>query len=298
VYAIQIKNLTKIYKNGHEALRGINLYIKKGQFLGLLGKNGAGKTTLIEILSSLSFKTSGKVLVINRDLDCDREIIKASIGIVPQEFNLAIFEKAIDILITQAGYFGISYHTAKYRATRLLSELGLWDKRDQTASTFSGGMKRRLMIARALIHEPEIIFLDEPTAGVDAEVRVRIWQIMRRLNEEGKTIILTTHYFEEVEKLCDSLAIISQGKIVANDLLANLFSRYTRKKYHIKTKKNVCLNIISPKIVKISDCMYEINIANDESLTDYIKTFINQGIEITEVLHRSNSLEDLFLNFS
>ena len=296
MHSIEIAKLTKTYQNGHLALKEINLKIKKGQFLALLGKNGAGKTTFVEILSSLVKKSSGKIFINGKNLDSNVEYIKSQVGIVPQEFNISIFEKVIDILITQAGYFGIESNIAAKRAKNLLKDLDLWEKRNQAVTTLSGGMKRRLMIARALIHEPDIIFLDEPTAGVDAEVRQKIWQIMKDLNNQGKTIILTTHYFEEAEKLCDSLAIISKGKIIINDSLTKIFKQCPKQKYQVEVDSDDALKINNSQIVKISDKIFEISIDQNNSLSDNIELIINLGCKIQRIYPKNNRLEELFLN--
>ena len=296
MHSIEINKLTKTYQNGHQALKEINLRVKKGQFLALLGKNGAGKTTFVEILSSLAKKSSGKVFINGIDLDNDIEAIKLQVGIVPQEFNLSIFEKVINILITQAGYFGIDSNIAATRAQKLLKNLDLWEKKNQTVITLSGGMKRRLMIARALMHEPDIIFLDEPTAGVDAEVRQKIWQIMKDLNGQGKTIILTTHYFEEAEKLCDSLAIISKGKIIINDSLTKVFNQCPKQKYQVEIEPNNSLNIENNQIIKTSDAIFEISIDHKSTLSKNIEFIINQGGKILNIHPKNNRLEELFLN--
>ena len=257
--ALNIKRLSKTYKNGLKALKNIDLEVKKGQFLALLGKNGAGKTTFVEILSYLTRKTSGEVFVKGKNLDQDPTLIKSFIGIVPQEFNLAIFESVIQILLTQAGYFGIDKKTAFKRAKKLLIELDLWEKRDQSVIKLSGGMKRRLMIARSLIHNPDIIFFDEPTAGVDIQVRKKIWNIMRELNKQGKTIILTTHYFEEAEKLCNTLAIIDKGKMMMHGSLRSILSKYNSQKYIIEFERGQKslinadnITYLSPRVIEVS----------------------------------------------
>src|SRR3989344_3053554 len=211
--AISIKNLNKTYKEGHVALKNVDLEVAEGDFFALLGPNGAGKTTIIGILTSLVNKNSGNVKIFGVDIDEDFDLAKTYLGVVPQEFNFNIFETPYDILITQAGYYGIPRNIARERAEFYLKKLGLWDKKDVKSMTLSGGMKRRLMIARALIHEPKILILDEPTAGVDIELRREMWDFLRALNVAGRTIILTTHYLEEAEQLCRSVAIINQGEI-------------------------------------------------------------------------------------
>ena len=298
MYSIEIHGLSKTYKNGHQALREINLRVKKGQFLALLGKNGAGKTTFVEILSSLTKKSTGKVIMDGKDLDDKDEAVKLKIGIVPQEINLSVFEKVIQVLITQAGYFGIGVDVAIKRAKRHLKELDLWEKRNQAVITLSGGMKRRLMIARALMHEPEIIFFDEPTAGVDAEVRQKIWKIMQDLNSEGKTIILTTHYFDEAERLCDSLAIISKGKIIINDSLRKILNQCPKQKYLVEIESEKKFIIRDKAISKISDFLFEISVDLENSLSNSIKSILSNGGKIINIQPKNNRLEELFLNLT
>jgi len=220
--AIFVKDLRKTYANGVEALKGIDLSVAEGDFFALLGPNVAGKTTLISILTSLVNKTSGEAKIFDAPIDTQSSRAKTFIGVVPQEFNFNIFEKVIDIVCTQAGYYGIPRKEALARAEVLLKELGLWDKRNQPSQALSGGMKRRLMIARGLIHNPKLLILDEPTAGVDVEMRLGMWDFLRKLNKEGTTIILTTHYLEEAEELCRNIAIINKGTIVINDSMQNL----------------------------------------------------------------------------
>src|SRR3990167_10178110 len=212
--ALQLKQLKKIYSNGVEALKGINLSVNQGDFIGLLGPNGAGKSTIISIINSLTRKTSGSVFINGYNLETQSSLAKSQIGVVPQEFNFGIFEKIKQIVMNQAGYYGIDRRESKKRAEKYLKLLELWDKRNEIARNLSGGMKRRLMIARALMHEPQVLILDEPTAGVDVEIRRSMWTLLRELNASGKTIILTTHYLEEAETLCDRIAIINHGKII------------------------------------------------------------------------------------
>lgn len=298
MFSIEIQELSKTYKNGHQALKEINLKVKKGQFLALLGKNGAGKTTFVEILSSLTKKSTGKVIMDGKDLDDKDEAVKLKIGIVPQEINLSVFEKVMQVLITQAGYFGIGVDVAIKRAKKHLKELDLWEKRNQVVMTLSGGMKRRLMIARALMHEPEIIFFDEPTAGVDAEVRQKIWKIMQDLNSEGKTIILTTHYFDEAERLCDSLAIISKGKIIINDSLRKILNQCPKQKYLVEIESEKKFIIRDKAISKISDFLFEISVDLENSLSNSIKSILSNGGKIINIQPKNNRLEELFLNLT
>lgn len=220
--ALEIKELRKTYDNGVEALKGINLTVAEGDFFALLGPNGAGKTTLIGIVTSLVNKTSGDAVVFDASIGTEPSRAKTYIGIVPQEFNFNIFEKVLDIVLTQAGYYGIPRKEAMPRAEQLLKDLGLWDKRNSPSQQLSGGMKRRLMIARGLIHNPKLLILDEPTAGVDVEMRLGMWDFLRKLNQDGTTIILTTHYLEEAEELCRNIAIINKGTIVVNEPMQKL----------------------------------------------------------------------------
>ncbi len=220
--ALHIQNLRKTYDNGVEALKGVSLSVEQGDFFALLGPNGAGKTTIIGIVTSLVNKSAGSVEVFDASIDTHISLAKTYIGIVPQEFNFNIFEKVIDIILTQAGYYGISRAEAMPRAESLLKDLGLWDKRNSPSQQLSGGMKRRLMIARGLIHNPKLLILDEPTAGVDVEMRLGMWDFLRKLNQAGTTIILTTHYLEEAEELCRNIAIINHGTIVVNKSMKEL----------------------------------------------------------------------------
>jgi len=240
--AVKIENLRKTYKSGTEALKGISLAIREGDFFALLGPNGAGKTTLISILTSLANKTSGEVSVFGASLEGARELAKTYIGLVPQEFNFNVFEKIIDIAVNQAGYYGIPREEALARAEELFKALNLWEKRRDTPQRLSGGMKRRLMIARALIHRPRLLILDEPTAGVDVELRRSMWDYLKRINREGTTIILTTHYLEEAEQLCNNVAVINHGEIVANESMQSLLSRHGDR-----TLEDIFLEMIDKK---------------------------------------------------
>ena len=225
MYSLDIRNLCKTYSGGVQALKKVNLQVEQGDFVGLLGPNGAGKTTTINILSSLITKTSGSVSVCGFDLDSQVQQVKRSLGLVPQEFNFMIFEKVEDIVTTQGGYFGLSLRQSRLRCHQLLKDLGLWEKRKVAGRFLSGGMKRRLLIARGLIHRPKVLILDEPTAGVDIDLRRTLWRYLRQINQEGVTIILTTHYLEEAESLCNRIAIINQGQIVEDDTKLNLLEK-------------------------------------------------------------------------
>lgn len=224
--AIEIKDLRKQYAGGVEALKGVSLSVQQGDFFALLGPNGAGKTTLIGILSSLVTKTSGEARIFGHDIATDASKAKTYIGLVPQEFNINIFEKVINIVVDQAGFYGIPRAEALKNAEPLLKDLGLWEKRNEPSQKLSGGMKRRLMIARALIHKPKLLILDEPTAGVDVELRRSMWTFLRKMNGEGVTIILTTHYLEEAEQLCRTVAVINKGEILVNESMKELLSRH------------------------------------------------------------------------
>lgn len=228
--AIEVKDLRKTYAGGTEALKGVSLSVEEGDFFALLGPNGAGKSTTIGILTSLINKSSGEAKVFGASIDTNKDLAKTYIGLVPQEFNFNIFEKVIDIIVTQAGYYGIPRGEALVRAEEILKALGLWDKKDQPSQGLSGGMKRRLMIARGLIHKPKLLILDEPTAGVDVEMRRGMWDFLRTLNQDGTTIILTTHYLEEAEALCRNIAIINKGEIKVNESMQALLARHGEKR--------------------------------------------------------------------
>lgn len=236
--AIDIHDLRKTYAGGTVALKGVDLHVEEGDFFALLGPNGAGKTSIISIITSLATKTSGDVKVFGTSIEDNPSLVKTRIGLVPQEFNFNIFEKVIDIVTTQAGYYGMPLKEAKERAEVLLKELGLWDKRNEMSQRLSGGMKRRLMIARALIHNPKLLILDEPTAGVDIEMRISMWEFLRRMNKEGTTIILTTHYLEEAEQLCNTVAIINKGQVRLHKPMKELLDEHGSK------LENVYLSII------------------------------------------------------
>ena len=296
MYAVQVKNLCKSYHNNVEALKNLNFNINRGEFLCLLGKNGAGKTTFVQVLSSLVNLTSGKVAVFGKDLIKDNDFVKSKIGLVPQEFNLAMFEGCFQILVTQAGYYGIPYKQAAIRAEELLKELNLWHKKDSKSMELSGGMKRRLMIARALMHNPDIIFFDEPTAGIDIEVRQVVWKIMQKLNQKGKTIILTTHYFEEAEKLCETLAILDKGKIIVHDNLKEILNKFSKQIYHFKI-----MGEIKDFIAYHKDLNIKLLSKNDIEITikedlDYVLSELSKAkIRILKVNLVNSGLEDYFL---
>jgi ABC-2 type transport system ATP-binding protein len=243
--AVSVQNLRKTYSNGVEALKGVDLDIVEGDFFALLGPNGAGKTTILGILTSLVVKSSGEAYIFDASIDTEPSRAKTYIGLVPQEFNFNIFEKVLDIVTTQAGYYGIPLRQAMVDAEEVLKDLGLWEKRNEASQSLSGGMKRRLMIARALVHRPRILILDEPTAGVDVEMRHSMWTFLRKLNEGGTTIILTTHYLEEAEALCRNVAIINKGEIKVHEPMEQLLARHGKE-----SLENIYLDIIRQENVQ------------------------------------------------
>jgi len=297
MYALVVEDLKKIYANGLVALKGINLKVVEGDFFALLGQNGAGKSTTIGILCSLVNKTSGRVHVFNYDLDDDLEAAKSCIGVVPQEFNFNPFEKIFQIMINQAGYYGIPRKVALKRAEYYLKKLGLWEKRNQPALRLSGGMKRRLMIARALINEPKLLILDEPTAGVDIELRHNLWEFLTELNQQGTTIILTTHYLEEAEQLCKNVAIIDHGEIIENANMKSLINRL-----HIQT---LILDLNEPLDAALELPQYpyrlldkttlEVELRKTQSLNSLFDELSKQHIYISGMRNKTNRLEELFV---
>jgi len=295
--ALSIKNLKKVYKNKVVALKGIDLEVKKGDFFALLGPNGAGKTTAINIVISLVNKTSGQVKVFGHDIDKDPETAKKFIGVTPQEFNFNIFEKVFDIIVQQAGYYGINKKIAEKRAEKYLKQLDLWGKRNTPANQLSGGLKRRLMIVRALIHEPELLILDEPTAGVDIEIRRSMWKFISDLNTKGRTIILTTHYLEEAENLCRNIAIIDKGKIIENTSMKNLLSRMDKDTFIFDItnpiKKIPSLKDYRMKI--IDNSTIEVEILKKQNLNRLFDHFKENKIEILNMRRKTARLEELFM---
>ncbi len=298
--ALEVTGLSKAYKGGVLALKDVSFEMNEGDFFALLGPNGAGKSTLIGILSALVKKSSGQVKVFGYDLDKELLAVKSCIGVVPQEFNFSMFEKVLDIVANQAGYYGIRRKEALQRAEYYLKQLGLWDKRDQIARNLSGGMKRRLMIVRALIHEPKLLILDEPTAGVDIELRRSMWDFLERVNKEGTTIILTTHYLEEAENLCRHIAIINKGEIVKQGSMMALLKELD-KEYFILYLKNPCefipelnnypINVIDPLTL-------EVEISNDQSVSDLLRVLAEVGIEVSRLRNKTNRLEELFVRLT
>ncbi|MEE8092757.1 MAG: ABC transporter ATP-binding protein [Gammaproteobacteria bacterium] len=295
--ALVIKQLRKVYANGLEALKGIDLTVEDGDFFALLGPNGAGKTTAIGIITSLINKTSGQVSVFGRDLDRHRDAAKARIGVVPQEINVNVFETCSTILINQAGYYGVRRRLAKVRAEKYLRALYLWDRRDDIARTLSGGMKRRLMIARALVHEPRLLMLDEPTAGVDIEIRRSMWELMREINDLGMTIILTTHYLEEAESLCRNIAIIDEGRIIENDTMASVVSKLQREIFVLTLQESVneAPRLDGYKVRLRNEHEIEVEVSNEQDLNALFGTLSANGLHVSSMRTKSNRLEELFM---
>lgn len=294
--AIFISNLSKKYASGTVALDGIDLQVPVGGFSALLGMNGAGKTTTIGILTGLVNKTAGQVKVFGYDLDTQLEMVKQQIGVVPQEFNFNIFEKVIDIVVNQAGYYGIPRPEATQRADEVLAKLGLTEKRNKPSRELSGGMKRRLMIARALVHKPRLLILDEPTAGVDVELRRGMWDYLRELNAQGVTILLTTHYLEEVEQLCQSAAVINKGKIILNDTVQNLMRSVDREVYVAAVNNSAPAQALKDSDISVVDEQtVEVAIHKGGSVTAAVAKLENIGITVTALRPKSNRMEELFL---
>jgi len=295
--ALTIRHLRKIYANGFEALRGIDLDIAEGEFFALLGPNGAGKSTTIGIASSLVRKTSGTVHIFGHNLDRELSAAKRCIGVVPQEFNFNQFEPTAEIVINQAGYYGIPRARAYQRAEICLKQLGLWDKRRQMARQLSGGMKRRLMIARALVHEPQLLILDEPTAGVDIEIRRSMWDFLREINGQGVTIILTTHYLEEAESLCRHIAIIDQGQIIENTGMQALLSQLSVETFVLNLGKSLdhTPEISGYPVRRIDEWTLEVDVAKALGINALFGQLSEHGIAVTSLRNKTNRLEELFL---
>jgi ABC-2 type transport system ATP-binding protein len=296
-YALQISALAKTYKGGFQALKGIDLTVEQGDFFALLGPNGAGKSTTIGVITSLVNKTQGQVKVYGYDIDNDLEKAKSFIGLVPQEFNFNQFEPLMNILVNQAGYYGVTRKIAIKRAEKYLKQLELWDKRNTAARMLSGGMKRRLMIARALMHEPKMLILDEPTAGVDIEVRRSMWDFLRELNDQGITIILTTHYLEEAEMLCRNIAIIDGGEIVEDTSMKALLSQLDIETFVLDldcNDKSIMLDNLEHRV--IDDHTLEVDLSQKQTLNQVFEQLSKQGIGVLSMRNKSNRLEALFVS--
>lgn len=298
--ALQITNLSKTYRNGPQALKGIDLTVESGDFFALLGPNGAGKSTAIGIICSLVNKSDGKVEVFGNDLDNDLLGVKRHIGLVPQEFNFNQFEPVIEILINQAGYYGIERSDAAQRAEKRLKQLNLWEKRNTIARNLSGGMKRRLMIARALVHDPRLLILDEPTAGVDIEIRMSMWEFLRKINEEGTTIILTTHYLEEAENLCRNIAIIDNGMIIENSSINVLLERLQQEifVFDIDTAVSEAPAIEGYSVTLRNAQSLQVTVDKASGLTRLFCALAEQNIEVLSLRNMQNRLEQLFLEMT
>ncbi|MEJ2451257.1 MAG: ABC transporter ATP-binding protein [Gammaproteobacteria bacterium] len=295
--ALTISELTKTYANGVQALKGVELRVREGDFFALLGPNGAGKSTTIGIISSLIRKTAGSVKVFDYDIDTDIEAAKSCIGLVPQEFNFNQFEPVIEIVANQAGYYGIGRNTAYQRAEKYLTQLGLWGKRRDMARELSGGMKRRLMIARALVHEPRMLILDEPTAGVDIEIRRSMWSFLREVNRAGTTIILTTHYLEEAENLCRHIAIINDGVTVESTEMKSLLMRLNVETFVLNLNKAITELPPSPgyQLSLIDETTLEVTISKEQSMNDLFRCLSDYGIDVISMRNKTNRLEELFV---
>ncbi len=295
--ALSIKKLTKTYSNGNQALKGIDFAVKAGDFYALLGPNGAGKTTAIGIICSLVNKTSGEVEIFGHSIDHQLEAAKSCIGLVPQEINLNLFDTVLNIVVNQAGYYGIERKLALQRAHEYLSELKLWDRRFDQARSLSGGMKRRLMIARALIHEPKLLILDEPTAGVDIEIRRSMWGYLRRINNEGTTIILTTHYLEEAERLCRHVAIIDEGEIIEDARMSTVLRKLQREVFVLSLGEALTETPELPGFETHLNDPYELEVAIDtgHDLNSLFAILSGLGIRVVSLRNKANRLEELFM---
>ena len=296
--ALTIQDLEKTYKGGHAALKGVSLEVAEGDFFGLLGPNGAGKTTLIGILCSLVNKSSGHVSIFGHDMETDLAAAKACIGLVPQEFNFNMFEPPIEVVANQAGYYGIDRKEAFRRAEKYLRQLDLWDKRRVMSRTLSGGMKRRLMIARALVNHPRLLILDEPTAGVDIEIRRSMWKFLREINAAGTTIILTTHYLEEAESLCRNIAIIDKGELIENTSTRALLSTLKMETFVLDLETPLAeLPVLKTHQLQwVDEHTLETDICRDDSINTLFTELNEQGIKVLSMRNKTNRLEELFMN--
>jgi ABC-2 type transport system ATP-binding protein len=297
MHALSVQSLTKTYGNGVQALKGIDLAVEEGDFFALLGPNGAGKTTLIGIVTSLVNKSSGAVGVFGHDIDRELDRAKSLIGIVPQEINFNMFESPETIVVNQAGFYGVERSVARVRAEKYLKQLQLWEKRKSMARALSGGMKRRLMIARALMHEPQLLILDEPTAGVDIEIRRSMWDFLRQINEQGTTIILTTHYLEEAENLCRNIAIIDGGRIIESDRMSNLLRRLHTESFVLSLRNPLAAvpAIDGYPLKRVDDHTLEVEVSKEQNLNDIFGRLSALGIEVLSMRNKVNRLEEMFM---
>ena len=298
-YALEIKHLNKTYRNGVIALKDINLSVEDGDIFAFLGPNGAGKSTVIGIITTLVNITSGEVKVYGKDIMQHPEITKQMIGVVPQEYNLNQFIPIIETMVNIGGYFGLSKKQALSKTQELFEDLGIWHKRESTPRELSGGMKRRLMIARALIHNPKLLILDEPTAGVDTELRLTMWDFFKKINNDGVTIILTTHYLEEAERLCKNLSIIHHGEVVQNSPMVDIMSSSRKHTYIVRTDSKITdKNIFKGNINIIDDKSCELTVDNKTSITEIITKFNQSNINVIDILSKRNKLEELFIELT
>ena len=298
MFAVKITDLTKRYAKGEEALKGIDLAVSAGDFFALLGPNGAGKSTTIGVLSSLVNKSSGSIEVFGHDLEKEPELAKSCIGLVPQEFNFNQFEPVDEILINQAGFYGIPRAEAIKRAEHYLKKLSLWDKRKSQARELSGGMKRRLMIARALVHNPKLLILDEPTAGVDIEIRRSMWSFLKEINQAGTTIILTTHYLEEAESLCRNIAIIDKGVIIENTSMTSMLRRLNQEVFVLDTEDVIddLPTLQGFELTQVGESSFEVSVAKESGLNRLFSALNEAGITVLSMRNKQNRLEQLFID--
>jgi ABC-2 type transport system ATP-binding protein len=295
--ALSVRGLTKTYRNGVQALKGIDLAVEQGDFFALLGPNGAGKTTLIGIVTSLVRKSGGEASIFGYDIDRQLEAAKSCIGVVPQEINFNLFESPETIVVNQAGFYGIPRRLARQRAEKYLKQLQLWDKRNYASRGLSGGMKRRLMIARALMHEPRLLILDEPTAGVDIEIRRSMWDFLREINRSGTSIILTTHYLEEAETLCRNIAIIDGGRIIERDRMSNLLRRLHTETFVLTLSTPLAQSPVLERypVKLVDETTLEVEVSKDENLNELFAQLSDRGIEVLSMRTKVNRLEEIFL---
>ncbi len=298
--ALDIQHLNKTYASGVTALHDINLQVRPGEFVGLLGPNGAGKTTIVGILNTLVVKSSGSVRVFDYNLDTQPALLKSCIGTVPQEYNCSNNDSVLNIVCTQAGYFGLAPKAARERAQYYLERMALWHKRHMTAKSLSGGMKRRLMIARALVHQPKILLLDEPTAGVDIQVRHTMWQFLNELKQAGTTIILTTHYLEEAEAHCDRIAIINHGKIIREGKTHMLLKELKSKSFILECEAKIPETSLPPgvTVVALDACRYRLCLPENQSLNSLLQMLLDANIAVLSILPEKNRLEELFIHLT
>jgi len=298
MYALEVNDLKKTYKNGVEALKGISLRVEEGDFFALLGPNGAGKSTLIGIISSLVNTSSGETRVFGASVQQERSKAMSYIGLVPQELNFNQFEKPLEIVVNQAGYYGIPRNIALQRAEKYLKQLSLWDKADSISRTLSGGMKRRLMIARAMVNEPRLLILDEPTAGVDIEIRRSMWKFITDINERGTTVILTTHYLEEAESLCRNIAIIDHGEIIKNTDMKSLLATLDVETFVLDLRESIgyCPQVDGMEIVLRDEKTLEASLPKQKSLNNLFAELERQGIQVLSMRNKANRLEELFMD--